>query len=413
MAFSAPVNDLRLEVEFVPEDNPDVVEINKKATKPSLKEFVVNYGDLKFDDTAASVSDECSAAITEGLVDGVQHVFNEVQNANIDYLNAMPVESLLPLILIRHVGGYASEQMMSNSSIEYGFDPEMFFERVRPTPTKKKEMLKEIHSEFSEPKEDEDPAMASLIIDENAINTFLLEYVLIDRAFSLRDYFKADPRLAAALHELKTENMSVILPQIAEEFGDNRLIDLYFSLSHSMVHNKLEGVKPTGFQMDKNGNFKFVFNLSLQLLVENKETKGRWEEARNMYMSFTAKGKITTNKTSKTGEQILSIYPKSAEMSQLKVFNADGEEIELEQMLLTSGLNMQLDTVMKLAKPFEMPLKNLPVPPEMECLGIAPSDLRLNFKKGYCELQCGYKRVDKPSKPEICERFIKALQEGP
>ena len=82
-------------------------------------------------------------------------------------------------------------------------------------------------------------------------------------------------------------------------------------------------------------------------------------------------------------------------------------------MLLTSGLNMQLDTVMKLAKPFEMPLKNLPVPPEMECLGIAPSDLRLNFKKGYCELQCGYKRVDKPSKPEICERFIKALQEGP
>ncbi len=38
--------------------------------------------------------------------------------------------------------------------------------------------------------------MLSVIIDENAINTLLLEFVLIERAFSIRDIIKGDPRLA-------------------------------------------------------------------------------------------------------------------------------------------------------------------------------------------------------------------------
>jgi hypothetical protein len=29
-----------------------------------------------------------------------------------------------------------------------------------------------------------------------------------------------------------------------------------------------------------------------------------------------------------------------------------------------------MDTVFKLVKPFDLPMKNLPTPPEMECLGI-------------------------------------------
>ena len=58
--------------------------------------------------------------------------------------------------------------------------------------------------------------------------------------------------------------------------------------------------------------------------------RGQWDEGRSMFMSFTLKGKITTNKTSKTGEQLLSIFPKSAELSQLKVYDKDEKEIELE-----------------------------------------------------------------------------------
>lgn len=71
----------------------------------------------------------------------------------------------------------------------------MIFERVRPLPKKKPDMLKSINSEFSRKTDSKDPTMVSIIIDENAINTLLLEFVLIERAFSLREFIKKDPRL--------------------------------------------------------------------------------------------------------------------------------------------------------------------------------------------------------------------------
>lgn len=125
-----------------------------------------------------------------------------------------------------------------------------------------------------------------------------------------------------------------------------------------------------------------------------------------MFLSFTAKGKVTTNTTNKNGDTMLKVVPKSAELSQLKIFDKDDKEQELEQMLITSGFNVQMETLFKAVPPFEMPMKNLPSPPELDCLGIALSDLNLNFKKGFVEVSCGYKKVDKPRNPEICEGFL-------
>lgn len=68
---------------------------------------------------------------------------------------------------------------------------------------------------------------------------------------------------------------------------------------------------------------------------------------------------------------------------------------------------------MKMIKPFEFPLKNLPTPPEMECLGIGLTDLNINFKKGFVELTTGYKKVDKPRDLKLCDKFISALTQGP
>lgn len=82
-------------------------------------------------------------------------------------------------------------------------------------------------------------------------------------------------------------------------------------------------------------------------------------------------------------------------------------------MLLTSGFNVQMDALFKMVTPFEMPMKNLPTPPELECLGIALADLGLNFKKGFMELTCGYRKVEVPSDSELCDSFIEALSEGP
>ena len=94
---------------------------------------------------------------------------------------------------------------------------------------------------------------------------------------------------------MTTEALQPITPNVVGEFG-NRPIDFYMSMSHSLVSNKLEGVKATGFQMDKNGNFRFVFNMSITLLVQEKVSRN-WVEARSMFASFTFKGKATTDKT--------------------------------------------------------------------------------------------------------------------
>ena len=57
MAFSAPVELFKLESEFVQEDNAEVLQINPKAQKPTVKEFTFDLGTVSFDDS--SISEAC------------------------------------------------------------------------------------------------------------------------------------------------------------------------------------------------------------------------------------------------------------------------------------------------------------------------------------------------------------------
>ena len=56
-AFSAPVELFKLESEFVQEDNAEVLQINPKALKPTVKEFTFDLGTVSFDDS--SISEAC------------------------------------------------------------------------------------------------------------------------------------------------------------------------------------------------------------------------------------------------------------------------------------------------------------------------------------------------------------------
>ena len=59
----------------------------------------------------------------------------------------MPVESFLPMLALRHVGSFSKEfDLSAEKGFEYGFDPEMYFERMRETPKKKPGLLKAIDS---------------------------------------------------------------------------------------------------------------------------------------------------------------------------------------------------------------------------------------------------------------------------
>lgn len=163
--------------------------------------------------------------------------------------------------------------------------------------------------------------------------------------------------------------------------------------------------------MDKNGNFRFTFNIFAQILVDKSGQK-TWVNAREIYLGLTYKGKLVVKET-RPGEKTLLIVSKSAEVSNVKILNEQGEEVVVEQMMITSGLNVQFEQMISMMKPKEFPLKNPPTPKEIECLGFKLTDVTLDFKKGFMEMGCGYKVVDTPSDPDVCDKFMDALRNGP
>lgn len=148
---------------------------------------------------------------------------------------------------------------------------------------------------------------------------------MIESSFSLREYLSMDPRTRGVTNEMKTKIIGLLLPEIKEEYGDDRNVNVMISLSHSLIKDQLEGQRVTGFNLDKNGNFRFTFNVYAQLLVDKTDGKGVWEEARAFYIGFTFKGKILVEETNPVNKMMV-IMPKSAEISSVKILNAAGEE---------------------------------------------------------------------------------------
>lgn len=81
--------------------------------------------------------------------------------------------------------------------------------------------------------------------------------------------------------------------------------------------------------------------------------------------------------------------------------------------MVTSFLNVQFEQLISTLPPKEFPLKNPANPKEMECLGFEFSDITMDFKKGFMQVGCGYKKVSKPKNPKVCEDFLDVLRNGP
>ena len=89
--------------------------------------------------------------------------------------------------------------------------------------------------------EDADDKAFQSIIDENAINSYLLEFVMMDKSLSVREQLKGDPKLAQFADYLTTTNLGLVMPEILEEFGEKKIVDVMFSLSHNLIKDKLDG----------------------------------------------------------------------------------------------------------------------------------------------------------------------------
>ena len=106
-----------------------------------------------------------------------------------------------------------------------------------------------------------------------------------------------------------------------------------------------------------------------------------WEPVRNIYMTVVAK--LKTTMTDDKEDKLINILPKNIEVTELKVMKEE-EVMEMEQMMIQSMLNVQLQQGKKMFK--EIPgrvatLLDRMNFPELQCFGFNVSDLDMSFKK--------------------------------
>lgn len=106
--------------------------------------------------------------------------------------------------------------------------------------------------------------------------------------------------------------------------------------------------------------------------------RGSWRPVRDLYITVTFKMKTTTEFDEVTGEKSLVLLPKNIEISQLKVLK-DNEEEQMEQMMIQSMANVQLEQAKKLFKKEPFPVSKLlrKQYKELQCFGFMLSDLDL------------------------------------
>jgi hypothetical protein len=115
---------------------------------------------------------------------------DEIWGGDLSKIANLPVESFIPLLFAKHLGSFAQEYEITPKALTFGFDPETLTASKRPfaQPKRKQPLLKAIKSEFTSPEEKDVNRLLSVIVDENAFNAFILDFVLVDKSFSLREF---------------------------------------------------------------------------------------------------------------------------------------------------------------------------------------------------------------------------------
>lgn len=249
--------------------------------------------------------------------------------------------------------------------------------------------------------------LGQFYIDDNMFNSFASVATTIDKMFSARELMKRYPNSKKFLDMLTTSTIGAVMPQFTEEYGENKKIDIVASPSHDLFLDGVPDSKMSGIYMDKNGNWKVQLNVPLQINVESMP--GMWEPVRNLYITLVAKAKVQT-KVDENGEnKMFVLMPRSIEMSQMIVKKGD-EEIQMEQMMIQSMANIQLEQVKKLFKEIPIKVNTLlkRLPKELQCFGFKISDLDISFKKSQVQVSA-YQTAAEDINQDLCDKFTEEL----
>lgn len=317
--------------------------------------------------------------------------------------------SLAPAVGLYYAAFMADKIEFAESYIEYEFSP-VSLKLVKANKFYE-DFLKEIKTDFAPQEEGEDPSALQLIVDENLINGVIGTFLKMDTMYSLRELLALDPRLVMMRQLLTTTTIGMAIPQFKEEFGENRPIDLVFTSSHEFMTNGLGTVNPTSVSLDANGNFVASVNLGAQIIVTG--TDGTQAEARSLYVQFQLKGKMFVA-DAKHDNRTLVVLPKSLSMPVFKVMNSNADEQFMEQMLVQSMVQFQLDNLKKQFKPAVIPLKKFENPPEFQCLGFNLTNIHVKINKGFVQANGAYTKLNPDQiDKKFCDSFEEKLAKSP
>jgi len=218
------------------------------------------------------------------------------------------------------------------------------------TPPKRYKLLKPIESVFfNSQNAGGNDALIQVSVDENFFGIFTIYAVdhIIQPSFGIRDILKSEkkwlPALGPLIPLMTTKTIGTVIPTFKEEYPSTKNLDVVIWYEHVLFKDGFPNAKRTGISFDKNGNLKYQLNLYVELIVEKTPNSNEWEIARDVYITTTFKAKLASKGKNPQNKK-LTFVPKNIEVSDLKVLK-NGEEQEMEQMMIQSFLNIQLENV--------------------------------------------------------------------
>ena len=182
-SFEADLTYFKQEILEVPETDPRILVMKESAVKFDRGDFIIDFGEIKKAGTDEPVCEGMQAILKEQIDAMIREEYAKVWVGDKESLVHLPVESLLPLLVLKNFSSLSTTFTLDPEQLEYGFDPDVAFKKTPPK--KKLAMLKEIDSKFIEVGDGQDQQAIQIVIDENLINKYLYEFVLIDNSISL------------------------------------------------------------------------------------------------------------------------------------------------------------------------------------------------------------------------------------
>lgn len=362
---------------------------------------ITHQGELKVLEEGLNLQ-KAKEEIAASIKQTADRIRNDASNGGANHLKKLPLLNIFPLIAIYHTTNTAEKVTFGGDHLDYDFSPLSFKILSKDEDDS---FLKPIKHTFAPMRDHKGQRAFQLVVDENFPNAYISKFLQSKRKFSMQEFFALDPRFALFKALLTTSTIGMAIPTFKEQYGEGKRVDAIFSINHDDVTELSEDLDPSGFSIDGKGNFKVEMNIHAKMIVENKN---KWEEARNMVLTLSLKGKIFVADAD-FDNRTLVFLPRGIQLANLKIFKGDEEQF-LEQMLFQSLIGVQLDQFKKNLKPQVFPLKDLDNPPELQCFGFNLTNMDVFINKGYIQLNSNYIKIERDQLSEFRREFCEVLE---